>query len=191
MFSLTAPVAVVTQAVRAYRDVEEGAARAAQAAELNDEFVKEGAPRQVNLPSEMQREIQEALAALAVDGSPPSTLFDRASDEIFKLMEKDTFNRFKQDDTASDALVERFYTSMGLGPDDPVSFASFKAWALGEPSILVFFSGLCESIRRLVDKAKTASKQDEAAAKVQSVVRGRSSRRASDSKSGAGSVQSV
>ena len=91
------------QAVRAYRAIEDGEARAARARELEQEFVAEGSMRQVNLPNGVQKAL---LTAIAEYGSnAPIDLFDVASDEIFRLMEKDTFARFKNDPGAIADLV--------------------------------------------------------------------------------------
>ena len=91
------------QAVRAYRAIDDGSARAARARELEQEFVAEGSMRQVNLPNGIQKSL---LTAIAECGSnAPIDLFDAASDEIFRLMEKDTFARFKTDPGAIADLV--------------------------------------------------------------------------------------
>ena len=41
--------------------------------------------------------------------TPPADLFDRASREIFTLMERDTHERFKEDADAERALVDDFF----------------------------------------------------------------------------------
>ena len=92
------------QAVRAYREIEDGAERLAKEKELEEEFVTEGSMRQVNLPSGIYSTLVKALKDCITEAPPD--VFDAASEEIFKLMERDTFARFKNDPEASDRLVE-------------------------------------------------------------------------------------
>ena len=75
-------------------------------------------------------------------------------------MEKDTFGRFKNDACAIDKLVDGFYVEAMEGKDGKVEFEAFKKWALANPSVFIFFTGLTESIKRVLEQLKEAPKMD-------------------------------
>lgn len=64
-------------------------------------------------------------------------------------MERDTFSRFKNDPAAIEKLVDGYYAKAAKGSKS-VSFAAFREWALHEPAVLVFFTGLCNSVNRIL-----------------------------------------
>mmetsp|Transcript_59025 Transcript_59025/g.117270 ORF Transcript_59025/g.117270 Transcript_59025/m.117270 type:complete len:339 (-) Transcript_59025:11-1027(-) len=138
------------QTVRAYRDLEtDGAARLAKAREIESQFVVNGAPREINLPSKIQEALVQQLKACTTEA--PLDLFDPASHEIFSLMERDTYRRFNKDSTAIQKLVESYYTAaQSASESGVVDFASFKAWGMNEPSVLVFFTGLCNTVKKIL-----------------------------------------
>ena len=136
------------QAVRDYRDDPSAASRLGKAQDLKTEFVVEGSMRQVNLPSKVAKELLQALDGCK-DGAPVD-LFDAASAEIFKLMERDTFSRFKNDPEAIGKLVDNYYTKCGVEPGAEITFKKFKEWGLSEPTILIFFTALCTSVQNLM-----------------------------------------
>ena len=140
---------VASQAVREYRAIEGGPARLTRAREIDTEFVQEGSMRQVNLPSGLVAKFTTALAAC--ESEAPVDIFDAASDEVFRLMERDTFSRFKSDPSALSNLVDGYYAAAaaasgsagkkdGAEPD-LITFRQFREWALKEPAVLIFFTG--------------------------------------------------
>lgn len=148
------------QAVREYRAIEGGPARLTRAREIDTEFVQEGSMRQVNLPSGLVAKFTTALAAC--ESEAPVDIFDAASDEVFRLMERDTFSRFKSDPSALSNLVDGYYAAAaaasgsagkkdGAEPD-LITFRQFREWALKEPAVLIFFTGLCTSVKRILSE---------------------------------------
>lgn len=61
-------------------------------------YVADGAERQTNLPSGVQRAIEGAVGAAGKEGGSrlAADVFDAAVDEIFTLMWKDTLPRFRE-----------------------------------------------------------------------------------------------
>ena len=108
------------QAVRAYRALTDDAERLRRAREVAAEFVEEGAPSQVNLPSSVASALGAALKESERAAEAPAGLFDRASDEIFSLMEKDTFSRFKADAAAIGQLIDECFAAAGVGEGEEV-----------------------------------------------------------------------
>ena len=138
------------KAVQAYRGLRTPEERAADAKALCDTYVREGSEHQVNLPG------QVAKALLSeVDGAvPPSaSAFDAAQAEIFKLMERDTFSRFKSCPEMADQLAEDFMNRVDRKGDGKVSYKDYRQWALNEPTVLVFFDGLVKASKAIVHGA--------------------------------------
>ena len=100
------------------------------------------------------RELTDALAT-CTDATCSANIFDAASEEIFKLMERDTFSRFKSDPQAISQLVDGYYKSANKEGRGNVSYADFRAWAVDEPSLLVVFTGLCNTVQRLLKDAQS------------------------------------
>ena len=95
-------------------DDDDGAAtRRERAKRIFVTFCADYADRQVNLPHALLAEIDARLAgADGADAAVPPDVFDAAMDEIFRLMDKDKFPRYKQS-----AQFESFLGRLGV-PDD-------------------------------------------------------------------------
>ena len=142
--------------VKAYRDLEDGPARLARAKELVQEFVADDGERPVNLPGAMKVALNKRLAACTTEA--PIDLFDDAGTEIFKLMERDTFARFKQDPDAKKELVNAYYDSATeLAKDANVTFESFKLWANNEPTLTILFHGLSVTVNSILKEQMDTS----------------------------------
>lgn len=66
------------------------------------EYVADSAPQQINIRSSVRKAIDARRKADDID----STLYDAAQEEIYKLMEKDNFARFRKGDTFKRLLEE-------------------------------------------------------------------------------------
>jgi len=147
------------QETKRYATVEEGE-RLKLARELNSTYVEAGAEQQVNLPSKCVKKIGDALkAAKAADAAPlPADLFAECGTEIFKLMERDTFARYRQDGNAVDRLVDDFFNEANSSKAEEVTFEDYKKWAHFHPEVLIFFQRLREAIEKLmVGRGKSAA----------------------------------
>lgn len=143
------------QEVRAYKNLESASDRFAKVDALKQEFIVDMAPRQVNLPSTIFKALNESMGKCTAEDSP-SDIFDAAAAEIFRLMEKDTFSRFKSDPDALAHLVEGYYKEAGVAHGEPIPFRTFHAWALKEPAVLVFFGGLCDAVQNIMGEYKAS-----------------------------------
>ncbi|KAL1498484.1 hypothetical protein AB1Y20_013809 [Prymnesium parvum] len=137
------------KAVQSYRQLAP-AERAAEAKVIINTYVKNGAECQVNLPSKV---VNRTLADVKANPDEPAAdVFDEAQTEIFKLMERDTFSRFRSDKAMVDNLTNDFFTRVDRHHTGRVSYDDFRLWALNEPIALVFFNGLIEASKKLVDQ---------------------------------------
>jgi len=92
------------------------AERLAAAKKLVEEYLPDGAPRQINVPSSMQK---AAMAALT-DGSLCATTFEECRNEVYALLARDTLPRFMQAKPFGDLLTS-------FGSYDMASFVSSKS----------------------------------------------------------------
>ena len=148
------------RAAKAYAELDDGAARLKEAQRMHEEFILEGSMRQVNLPSTIASKATAGVEEASASGeAPPLDLFEQASAEVFKLMERDTYSRFKRDDESIKKLVASFHREAGLGEGESnVTFEKFSTWAKANPSVLICFTGLTKAIRRVLDQRKQSSK---------------------------------
>ena len=105
---------------------------------MHEEFILEGSMRQVNLPSNIASKATAGVEEASASGeAPPLDLFEQASAEVFKLMERDTYSRFKRDDESIKKLVASFHREAGLGEGESnVTFEKFSTWAKANPSVM-------------------------------------------------------
>ena len=149
------------QATRSFKALP-AAERDARARAIAAEYVQDESTKQVNLPSKIRLDLLKYIKAGASDTPPDIDIFDPAAEEIFKLMEKDTFARFKSDDNATQELLDRFFAAVEIGPDGQITYAAFERWALTEPTVLIMFTTLRSSIKKLIAD-RTAARGDDAA----------------------------
>lgn len=108
------------------------------------------------LPLRSQSKITAAHKA-AGDAAPPQDAFSEGEVEIFKLMERDAYARFKNDPNALRDVCDEFFASADREHDGVVTFAEYKEWVLKHPQVLVFFSQLSKSIKTLLYEARDGS----------------------------------
>jgi len=81
------------EASRKYAKIATDADRRIAGTEIYNKYVDQNAPEQVNIPSDMREPITISVKKQEF----PAELFDSALKEITKLMAKDSFRRFKND----------------------------------------------------------------------------------------------
>ena len=111
-------------AVREYQKIEDDEDRTTRAKKLYKEYVVDGADQQINVPSGIQRKIKKEIDKIQKEGATASVeMYNAASDEIFTLMERDTFKRFREDKDAVSKLVNDFFKDFAAElQDGRVSF---------------------------------------------------------------------
>jgi hypothetical protein len=79
-------------AVATYKQCADAAEREKQAKRLVEQYVPDGAPRQINVPSHTQQRVLKAHK----EGSIGLDTFDECRQEVYQLMSKDSLARFVQ-----------------------------------------------------------------------------------------------
>ena len=125
--------------------------RLAAATKLIEHYVRNGAEEEVNLPDKIKKSTLGAYEACKIVAeAPPPALFAEAEEEIFKLMERDAYARFKANPESVSAVVESFFKTADLSADGFISFPEYKRWVMGQPQVIVFFTQLAKSISALL-----------------------------------------
>jgi Ca2+-binding EF-hand superfamily protein len=140
-------------AARDFREKTPEEERAAAAKRIMETYVIDGAEQEVNISSIMKTKmLQDWAISMASDSNnlPPVNLFADAENEIFQLMERDTFMRFKENPKGAAAAIDDFFQQADKRHDDVVSFEEFKEFAMSRPQMVVAFSQLTETISHLL-----------------------------------------
>ena len=141
------------QACRSFRLSDE---RLAAGELLMAHYVRAGSEEEVNLPDAIRKSLVANFDAL--DGAEPAeTFFAAAEEEIFKLMERDAFARFKGNSEAVGAVVDEFFTKADISHDGYISFDEYRTWVQQQPQVIFFFSQLAQSILALLKTATIVS----------------------------------
>ena len=82
-----------------------------EAKKIADTYVVVNAPHQVNIRGETQRNILDAIDKQTVD----ILTFEEAQTEILRLLDKDSFVRFKQSEFFSNFLADAHNAEKALG----------------------------------------------------------------------------
>jgi len=140
---------------------------AAAATALITRFVVPGCDEEVNLPSDMSNALLSTDATYdKKTGAPfkevPAELatpkiFADAEKDIFKLMERDAFSRFKKNPDAVGAVVDECFKKADTSNDGELSFDEFKDWVKTEPGILIFLSQLAHSVSTALQQHRRRS----------------------------------
>jgi len=123
--------------------------------------VRDGSDRQVNLPAKVQKQILQEVATAVTGGNKiKRTIFEAAAQEIFTLMERDTYKRFRSDKEAVSTLVDNFFKEADIQKDGLVHFEEYKKWAMGNKEVLSFMNMLTTSAKGLINHVRTQSVAD-------------------------------
>jgi len=80
--------------------------------------------------------------ATAATGGLDPKMFDSAVDQIYKLIEKDMFARFRKQDEQMSELVDKIFHEVDGNGDGLLQFEEFEAWVQSAPDVLSFLTDL-------------------------------------------------
>ena len=141
------------QATRTYRTATD---RRAEAQRIVEHYVRAGSEEEVNLPASISHRLIDRYDELG-GAEPPEDLFAAAEDEIFKLMERDAYARFKSNPEAVGAVVDDFFAGADVSQDGYISFEEYRKWVLQQPEVIVFFTQLSQSTLSLLKTVRAPS----------------------------------
>ena len=144
-------------AARDFREKVGEEERAAEAKKIMERFILDGVDEEINLPSLLKSKLLQdwAVSLSGADRTPPVNLFADAENEIFMLMERDTFKRFKENPRGAAAIIDDFFQQADKHHDDVITFEEFCDFAMSYPQIVYAFSQLTETVSHLLSNLDT------------------------------------
>ena len=135
----------------------------ATAVEIFDKYVKAGSDREVNIPGKMMKVIEKLIKEVRVGGAGvdkpvDATVFDDAQAEIYHLMNRDTFERFKNDDVALKGMLDSLFTEVDVDKTGIITIVTYKKWATKNPELTNFLKDLHTQTLGSVNKAAGVEK---------------------------------
>ena len=139
-----------------------------EAQEIYVKHVAQSSSGEVNIPGKMRKAVKALLDDNKKDGgngdgdgmgTPPlldSTLFDDCQSEIYHLLNRDTFSRFKEDATLSANLLLLLFAEVDVVKKGSIGIQEYRAWAKINPEIMQFWRDLHAQTTAGVVKAATA-----------------------------------
>lgn len=127
--------------------------RLAFALHLYEEYVKDGADQQVNLPAKYVKEVEKGLSP-ADSGCvvPRADLFAKCKQEIYSLLEKDSFCRCKQNPRFIDKVVDDFFDKVDPKCTGYIGYDQYSEWVHQNPEVIAFFADISKIVRGVLDK---------------------------------------
>ena len=134
------------------------------AGRIYEDYILEGGRRQVNILGKQRKEIAVAIASHKSSPSysttlPPPTLFDAAQHEIYQLMNRDTFERFKHNDALMDNMLQSLFDEVNVDHNGSITVKEYKLWAEKNPELTRFLTDLHNETFMGVSKAAGLEKR--------------------------------
>ena len=115
---------------------------------------------QVNIPAKMRTATLTAYEEAQAAGTFGDELFAEPEEEIFTLMDRDTWARLKADPTMVKSMAASYFEAADKNKDGVVTFHEYRTWALANPQVLSFFSQVQKSVAGLLGGSKIASSEE-------------------------------
>ena len=161
-------------AVEDYRNLYESLEEeevAKMASEMNDmvvhiytEFVKSGGKKEVNIPGKQRAKISKIIKEHNAQPDATTTLypehmFDQAQQEIYQLMNRDTFERFKNNDALMEDMLTSLFDEVDVDHNGSITVKEYKVWAAKNPEVTKFLTDLHNETFMGVSKAAGLEKR--------------------------------
>ncbi|GMH71300.1 hypothetical protein TrLO_g1923 [Triparma laevis f. longispina] len=108
-----------------------------------DMYIRVGSEQQVNISSSMANSCVEMLSTAKTSGNPvPKDIFDASHTEIYKIIDKDSFSRFKKNDDEIDKLCNALFDECDDDGSGCISLEEYKEWVQSNPDAMNFLREL-------------------------------------------------
>ncbi|GMH68946.1 hypothetical protein TrRE_jg1106 [Triparma retinervis] len=127
---------------------------------IYNRFIDEGANEQVNIQGRTRNEIKNIVERVNKNTQLyPFTIFDSAQQEIYQLMNRDTFERFKHNDALMDQMLTSLFDEVDVKKNGVITVAEYKTWATMNPELTNFLKDLHNETFMGVSKAAGLEKR--------------------------------
>ena len=107
-------------------------------------FVKDCAPSEVNLSGRVKQQIKKDIEECR-STKPfvvPFTIYDQAQQEIYHLMNRDTFERFKNNDELLNQMLISLFNEVDVDRNGTITLDEYKNWVKENPELTNFLKDL-------------------------------------------------
>ena len=123
--------------------------------EIVNKFIRVGAEMQVNISSSMADKTVKTLEEAKASGSKvPKGIFDAAHEEVYKLIDKDSFSRFKKNDQEIQELCDALFNDCDHDHSGVVTLEEYKTWVKSNPEAMNFLRELNHASDQAVDQVR-------------------------------------
>ena len=117
--------------------------------------IQPGSDLEVNIPATQVDDILESFAK--AEGNKllvPKTIFDAAQSEIYKLMDRDSYARFKKNPEHIKAMTDALFDQADSNKDGVIELEEYKAWVKSNPDAMNFVRELHTQSTKAVAKVR-------------------------------------
>ncbi|GMH84508.1 hypothetical protein TrST_g1302 [Triparma strigata] len=128
---------------------------------IYQDFLVEGAKKEVNIPGKLRKSIEATMKGISTEEKQliPADIFNKAQHEVYQLMNRDTFERFKNNDALMDNMLTQLYNEVDVEHNGSITVAEYKVWANKNPELTNFLKDLHETTFSGVSKAAGLEKR--------------------------------
>jgi len=122
-----------------------------------EKHIRPGCELEVNIPATQVEIILEAFKE-AEDNKllVPKTIFDEAHAEIYKLMDRDSYARFKKNPEEVKQLTNALFDQADVNGDGVIELEEYKAWVKRNPDAMNFVRELHTTSQKAVSKVRNS-----------------------------------
>ncbi|GMH96115.1 hypothetical protein TrST_g4638 [Triparma strigata] len=129
------------EAVNEWKKIEDPTVE--NTAPIIDTYIRVNSEQQVNISSGMAAACVDAFeSARDSGGKIPKDLFDASQKEIYKIIDKDSFSRFKKNDDEIDKLCDALFKECDHDGSGCITLPEYKAWVQSNPDAMNFLREL-------------------------------------------------
>ena len=128
-----------------------------QTKEIIDKHISPGCELEVNIPATQVATILEQFKEAENNKLLiPKTLFDDAYSEIYKLMDRDSYARFKKNPEEVKQLTDALFDQADTNKDGVIELDEYKAWVKSNPEAMNFVRELHTTSQKAVKKVRNS-----------------------------------
>jgi len=122
--------------------------------QIYDNYIVQGAPSEVNISGRERVKVEVEIEACRKNNNLVKlNVFDSGQLAIYKLLNQDTFERFRHNDTLLDDMLAKLFREADVDDDGSITVEEYKKWAADNPELTSFLKDLHKSTFAGIAKA--------------------------------------
>ena len=105
-----------------------------RAVNISKKFIEQGSECEINISGKERVKVELAIeTAIEEDTLVKLNIFEQCQMEIYKLLNQDTFERFKNNDKLLDEMLGKLFDEADIDSDGSITIVEYKKWAKNNP----------------------------------------------------------